>query len=114
MIAHPKVTSPENLRDRFKRAGPGKFSAQIGKETFVASITLSLADGRIVSATLSNPVEVLRGECSDPALTRCGEPARFQILRQIENCFSLVSERARECLASGNPVFVVAPDRRLG
>lgn len=66
------------------QAGPGKFSAQIGKETFVATIKLSLVDGRIVSATLYNPVEVLARECSDPALTTCGEPVRFQILRQVE------------------------------
>ena len=67
-----------------RQAEPGKFSAQIGKEIFVATIKLSLTDGRIVSATLNNPVEVLRRECSDPTLTTCSEPERFQILRQIE------------------------------
>jgi hypothetical protein len=80
----PAVADTANNWVEISQAGPGKFSAQIGKETFVATIKLSLADGRIVSATLSNPVEVLRRECSDPTLTTCGEPARFQILRQIE------------------------------
>jgi hypothetical protein len=43
-----------------------------------------LADGRILSATEHNPVEVLQRECQDAALVTCGEPVRFQILRQIE------------------------------
>ena len=62
----------------------GKFSAQVGKETFVARIKISLADGRIISATLDNPVEVLERVCTDAALTSCGEPVRYQIRRQIE------------------------------
>lgn len=80
----PPVADTANNWVEVSQAGPGKFSAQVGKETFVATIKLNLADGRIVSATLYNPVEVLARECSDPALTACGEPARFQILRQIE------------------------------
>jgi hypothetical protein len=79
----PVVDTPNNWV-LVSKAGPGKFSAQIGKETFVATIKVSLSDGRIISATLHNPVEVLERICSDAELTSCGEPARFQILRQVE------------------------------
>jgi hypothetical protein len=50
----------------------------------VDTIRISLADGRILSATEQNPVEVMQRECQDAALTNCGEPVRFQILRQVE------------------------------
>jgi hypothetical protein len=62
----------------------GKFIAAVGKEIFVDTIRISLADGRILSATEYNPVEVLQRECQDAALVTCSEPVRFQILRQIE------------------------------
>jgi hypothetical protein len=80
----PPVADTPNNWVQVAKAGPGKFSAQIGKETFVATIKVGLSDGRILSATLVNPVEVLERECSDAALTSCGEPVRFQILRQVE------------------------------
>lgn len=66
------------------KAGEGKFSAEVGKESFLDTIKVSLVDGRIVSATQENPVEVLERDCSDAALTTCGEPVRYQILRQVE------------------------------
>jgi len=58
--------------------------AQVGKETFDATIRISLADGRILDATLVNPVEVSERICTDEALEKCGAPIRSQILRQIE------------------------------
>lgn len=80
----PAVADTPNNWVQVSKAGPGKFSAQVGKETFVATIKVSLDDGRILSATLYNPVEVLERICSDAELASCGEPARFQILRQVE------------------------------
>ena len=79
----PVADTPNNWV-QVSKAGEDKFSAEVGKETFVATIKVSLADGRIISATLENPVEVLARECSDAALTTCGDPVRFQILRQVE------------------------------
>jgi hypothetical protein len=61
----------------------GKFAAQVGRETFEAHIKIALASGRIVSATMDNPVEVLERTCNDAALTDCGSPARYGIRRQI-------------------------------
>ncbi len=80
----PPVADSQNNWVMVSNRGPGKFSAQVGKETFVATLKISLLDGRIISATLYNPAEVLERICSDAALTSCGEPSRFQILRQVQ------------------------------
>lgn len=61
-----------------------KYVAEVGKETFDVEIVVSLRDGRMLSATLDNPVTATRRECSDTALTRCGEAKPRKILRQIE------------------------------
>jgi len=79
----PVADTPNNWV-QISKGAQGKYSAQVGKETFVATIKGSLDDGRIVSADLYNPVEVLERECADSALTSCSEPVRFQILRQVE------------------------------
>jgi hypothetical protein len=62
----------------------GRYIASVGKETFDAQIRLSGASGKIVSADLENPVDVLERECKDEALTQCGEGVRYRILRQIQ------------------------------
>jgi hypothetical protein len=63
---------------------PGKYTAQIGSEVIDVRIVVDLANGRILSATIDNPVEVLERECEDVDAKRCGEPARYRILRTIE------------------------------
>jgi len=40
--------------------------------------------GRIVSATMSNPVEVVERDCEDFEVQKCGEPRRYRILRTVE------------------------------
>jgi hypothetical protein len=62
----------------------GKYIAEIGKETFEARIKVNLPDGKILSATMDNPVVVLTRECADVALTNCGEGKQHLIRRQIE------------------------------
>jgi hypothetical protein len=79
----PVADTPNNWV-QISKAGQGRFSAQVGKETFVATIKVGLNDGRIVSATLANPVEILERICTNEALTSCGDPSRFQILRQVD------------------------------
>jgi hypothetical protein len=65
------------------KLGEGRYIASVGMETFDARIRVSLANGKIVSAELENPVEVFERECQDEALTQCGDGVRYQILRQI-------------------------------
>ena len=45
---------------------------------------VDLSTGRILSATMENPVEVLERECEDVEAKRCGEPVRYRIIRTIE------------------------------
>ena len=61
-----------------------KYIAEVGKETFDVEIVVSLRDGRLLIATLDNPVTAIRRECSDAALTQCSGATPRQILRQIE------------------------------
>lgn len=60
-----------------------KYTAEVGKETFDVEIVVSLRDGRILSATIDNPVKAIRRECADAALTKCSEATPRNILRQI-------------------------------
>ena len=53
-------------------------------------IQVSTTDGRILSATLENAVTKIRRDCSDIALTQCGEPRPDPTLRHIE--ISLLSD----------------------
>jgi hypothetical protein len=62
----------------------GKYLAAVGKETFDVEISVSLADGKILSGTIDNPVETTERECEDAALTKCGDPKPRGIRRQIE------------------------------
>lgn len=61
----------------------GKFTAAVGRETFEADLKVSLETGRILSATMDNPVDVLERACDDAALTVCGAPVHYGIHRQI-------------------------------
>lgn len=78
----PVVDTPNNWVEVGKTQ-TGKYVARIGKETFDDLIQLSLIDGRVLSATMDNPVEVSERECDDAALTVCGAPTRYEIRRQI-------------------------------
>ena len=78
----PVADAPNNWI-QVQKSNDGRFLGQVGKETIEVQIKVNLVDGRILSATMDNPVEVMERECSDAALTACGEPARYQIRRQI-------------------------------
>ncbi len=67
-----------------KKNGSGKYSAEIGKETFDVEIKISLKNGRILSANMDNLVQARSRECSDAALLNCGESSDHTIRRQIE------------------------------
>lgn len=63
---------------------PGKYTAAVGSELIDVHIDVALVSGRIVSATMSNPVDVVERDCDDFEAQRCGEPRRYRILRTIE------------------------------
>jgi hypothetical protein len=78
------VADTANNWVQVERTKNGKNVAAVGKETFDVEIRLSLADGKILSGTLDNPVETIERECEDTALTRCSDPRPHPIRRQIE------------------------------
>jgi hypothetical protein len=79
----PVADTPNNWVEVGK-SNNGKYLAEIGKETFDVELTISLADGKILMATLDNPVVVMARECADSQLTQCAEPEHYQIRRQVE------------------------------
>lgn len=79
----PVADTPNNWIDVKKNAS-GKYVAQVGKETFDVEIKVSLKDGKILSATQENLVQIRQRECSDAAFVDCGPPSDHQIRRRIE------------------------------
>jgi hypothetical protein len=78
----PVADTPNNWVEVSRR--DGKFIAAVGKETFDVRMKVSLADGRILSGNIENPVTARERECSDAELTKCGEARPHPILRRIE------------------------------
>lgn len=78
------VADTENNWVQVSKTPDGKYAAEVGKETFDVELRVSRANGQILSASIDNPVEVLRRECADSMLKSCGEPIRYQIRRNIE------------------------------
>jgi hypothetical protein len=46
-------------------------------------IKLSIPSGRILSAEMDNPVDILGRDCDDAALTKCSAPSRYKIHRRV-------------------------------
>ena len=66
-----------------RKLDDGTFAAAVGEETFDVTITISLQDGHILRAEMTNPVRTIGRTCTDEALDRCGEPKPRTILRRI-------------------------------
>jgi hypothetical protein len=81
----PVSDAPNNWVEveRSSDSSGGKYAAEVGKETFQADITVALGTGRILSATMDNPVEVLQRDCTDRTLASCDDPLRYRIRREI-------------------------------
>jgi hypothetical protein len=79
-----RVEETPNNWVQVSKLDSGKYLGEVGKETFDVDITLSLVDGKILSAYMDNPVVVFARECADESLTQCGQPEHYQIKRQIE------------------------------
>ncbi|MGA2858617.1 MAG: hypothetical protein ABSE40_17245 [Candidatus Sulfotelmatobacter sp.] len=79
----PVADTPNNWIEVAKTK-EGKYQAGAGKETFDVSITVSTVDGKILSATMDNPVVTSSRLCDDAALTQCGDAQSHTIHRHIE------------------------------
>lgn len=78
----PAYGTPNNWVEVTRKADGG-YVASVGRETFDVALTVDLRDGRLRSAEMDNPVEVLERLCTDSALSACGEPVRYRIHRRI-------------------------------
>ena len=57
----------------------------MGLKTFDVELTVNTTDGSIISALeMHNPVTAITRDCTDAALTQCGEPRTTPTLRQIQ------------------------------
>jgi hypothetical protein len=60
------------------------YDAGVGQETFDVLIKISTVDGKILHATMDNPVHTQMRSCEDEALTKCSPPQPNDIRRQVE------------------------------
>jgi hypothetical protein len=81
-MLNPVGSSPNNWV-QVQKITDGKYVAAVGQESFEADIRISLPKGRIISAMLDNPVDILERNCDDAALTVCATPRHYRIRRQI-------------------------------
>ena len=59
------------------------YTASVGKETFDVELRVAIADGRLLLATLDNPVTAITRECTDQGLMQCGPPRPSPVLRRV-------------------------------
>jgi hypothetical protein len=78
-----KVADTPNNWVEVEKNGDG-YIAEVGKETFDVTLTVDLRDGKLLRATLDNPVTAIRRVCKEAALTQCSEATPRHILRQVE------------------------------
>jgi len=78
-----RVGEAQNNWVQVEKRADGKYVAGVGQETFDVQIRIALGTGRILSAVMDNPVDVLERTCTDAALTACGPPERYRIHRHI-------------------------------
>ena len=81
-MREPVADTRNNWVDVQKR--DGEFVAAVGKETFEVRMKVSLADGKILSGTIENPVKAKERDCEDAAFTKCGAARPHEIMRRIE------------------------------
>lgn len=79
-----QVANTANNWVQVTKTKDGKYEAAVGKETFDVTIIVSTADGKILSASMENPVVTSERLCDDAALTKCGAAHAHTIYRHIE------------------------------
>ncbi|MGH9513828.1 MAG: hypothetical protein ACRD2U_17005 [Terriglobales bacterium] len=84
----PVADTPNNwvqvTKNFSSKSAADKYVASVGKETFDVQMKINLEDGRIISGSIDNPLEVLERDCSDQTASTCGDPVRYKIHRHIE------------------------------
>jgi len=78
----PVSDTPNNWY-QVTKTGETAYTAAAAKEIFDDEIKISLTDGRILSASQTNPVIGEQRLCRDAALTDCEKPEKFTIERSL-------------------------------
>lgn len=81
-MKEPVGDTPNNWF-QIRKTGETEYAAGVAKETFDDEIKISLADGRILSASQVNPLIGEKRACRDAALSDCGAPEKFTIERRL-------------------------------
>jgi hypothetical protein len=76
-----QTTPPANFV-QVSRQGDG-YITELGHESFTVRLILDTNDGRILSATMHNPVEMTVRTCPDAGLAQCSSPSPRTIVRDI-------------------------------
>lgn len=79
----PVADTPNNWIE-VRKIENGDYLAAVGKETFDVSIVISTTDGRILSASMDNPVVTKGRQCHDAKLTQCSDASQHTIRRHVE------------------------------
>ena len=89
----PAITLPASwMKDRVGTAANNwvqvakagdAYLAAVGEESFDVTLVVNLADGRMISAVMYNPVEVRERRCTDLALEQCDAARRYRIVRNV-------------------------------
>jgi hypothetical protein len=66
------------------RFPPGKYTAAVGYETIEMKLVVDTRGGRLVSAQMTNPVEITERECTDAEAKSCGNPVQQRPTRRVE------------------------------
>jgi hypothetical protein len=80
-MEEPTSAKPNNFVQVSKQ--DDGFIAETGKETFDVQLVVDTSDGRILAATMHNPVVLRVRTCSDRELTKCEPETSKTILREI-------------------------------
>lgn len=80
-MQEPPSAKPNNFV-QVSRQGDG-YTAEAGKETFDVRLVVDTRDGRILSATMHNPVSLTVRTCTDRDVTHCGPADPKTTLREI-------------------------------
>jgi hypothetical protein len=79
---HPRVADTPNNWVQVRKTATG-FAASVGKEGFDVTLKVQMSTGKIVSASMENPVTKVTRACADAALAQCGDAQPAPTLRRI-------------------------------
>lgn len=80
----PVVDGVQNNHVQVNRNDDSTYTVAVGKEDIDVEIKVAIGSGKILVATMYNPVDILERVCVDANYTNCKLDRRYRILRQIE------------------------------